>query len=69
MTERLVKYSKSDITVLWRPDKCIHSGICVKGLGKVFNPRERKWVNVDGANATEIKAQIDKCPSKALAYE
>jgi hypothetical protein len=35
---------------------------------KVFDPRKRPWINIDGATSEEIMNTIDKCPSKALAY-
>lgn len=68
MEEKIIKYENGDIEVLWRPEKCIHSGICVKGLRSVFDPARKKWVDVNAATFAEIAAQIDKCPSKALQY-
>lgn len=68
MEEKLIKYTNDQLTVLWKPERCIHSAICVNGLGIVFNPRQKKWVNVDAAPAEMIRMQIDKCPSKALGY-
>lgn len=60
-------YSNGEITVHWRPDKCIHSGICAKGLSEVFDPRKRPWVNMDGATTERIVAQVQRCPSGALS--
>lgn len=62
------KYSNSEITITWEPDKCIHSRQCFGNLMKVFDPRKRPWINIDGATSEEIMNTIDKCPSKALAY-
>ena len=62
------KYSNGEITVVWKPDLCIHSGNCWRGLGAVFNPNERPWVKVDGATSDEIIAQVAKCPSGALSH-
>lgn len=62
------KYSNSEITITWEPDKCIHSRECFGNLMKVFDPRKRPWINIDGATSEEIMNTIDKCPSKALAY-
>lgn len=69
MKDIVKKYSNGEVTVVWKPNQCIHSTICFRGLGKVFNPQIRPWVNMEGANTEEIKAQIDKCPSGALSYE
>jgi uncharacterized Fe-S cluster protein YjdI len=63
------KYSNHDITVLWQPHKCIHSAICFKGLGNVFNPRTKPWINMEGGTTDEIISQIKMCPSGALSYE
>ena len=27
-----LKYSYVEVTILWQPDECIHSGICVRGM-------------------------------------
>ena len=68
MAEKIKEYESEDLTVIWKPEKCIHSEICYKGLSDVFDPKARPWVNVDGANDETIRAQIDKCPSGALSY-
>ncbi len=61
-------YSKGGLTVFWRPDTCIHSKNCWKGLIDVFDPRKRPWINLDGASDEEIIKQIKACPSGALSY-
>ena len=33
-------YNNGQITILWQPAVCIHSGICARGLFKVFNPKK-----------------------------
>ena len=63
------KYTNGEITVRWQPDKCVHSGICAKGLIKVFNPKARPWVNMDGADSEAIVNQVKKCPSGALSIK
>jgi len=63
------EYSKEDITVVWRPDLCIHSGNCVRGLGQVFNPEKKPWIDVDQASSDEIVEQVGKCPSGALSIK
>lgn len=62
------EYKKEDLTVVWDTGTCIHSAICAKGLPSVFKPRDRPWIQTDGASKQEIMAQIDKCPSGALSY-
>ena len=62
------KYSNGEITVVWKPGLCIHSTNCWKGLGSVFKPNERPWVQMDGATSEQIMAQVEKCPSGALSY-
>ena len=69
MADKIREYESQDLTVVWEAGKCIHSEKCFKGLGDVFNPNARPWINVDGAEDTRIKEQIDKCPSGALSYK
>jgi uncharacterized Fe-S cluster protein YjdI len=68
MEEKTKQYTKGDLTVIWKPSQCIHSTICWKGLIKVFNPRARPWVDMDGADTERIMEQVAKCPSGALSY-
>ena len=63
------EYANDDITITWEPDKCMHSEKCWRGLGAVFNPKVRPWINVNGADADTIRKQIDQCPSGALGYK
>ncbi len=62
------EYKNEDITVVWQPEICTHSGICARGLPAVFKPRERPWVTMQGASTERITQQIDACPSGALSY-
>ncbi len=41
MAQKTHHYSNGEITVAWKPDLCIHSGICFKGLAEVFDARRR----------------------------
>lgn len=59
-------YSNGEITVEWRPDKCVHCKVCVDGLPQVFNIDARPWVNMQAATTDEIKKQVEACPSGAL---
>ena len=62
------EYSNGEVTVVWDAKKCIHSGICVKGLPSVFRPKVRPWVRINEANTEAIVNQVKLCPSNALSY-
>jgi uncharacterized Fe-S cluster protein YjdI len=53
--------------VEWRPELCTHCTECITGLPAVFNLSLRPWVDLSKAAPSEIIAQVEKCPSKALA--
>jgi uncharacterized Fe-S cluster protein YjdI len=61
-------YTNGEVTVVWQPAICIHSGICFRGLGEVFDPRRRPWIEMDKSTTDKIIAQVEKCPSAALTY-
>ena len=63
-----IEYSNGELTIIWQPDLCQHSGICVNTLPQVYNPKERPWVKIENATTDELIAQINKCPSGALSY-
>lgn len=63
------EYKKGDFTIVWKPEKCIHSGVCVKTLPDVYNPKERPWIKPENASMEALKDQIDACPSGALSYK
>ena len=67
--KRLQVYKTSDITVTFDPTVCIHSGVCVRGLGAVFDVKRKRWVRPEAAPAADVAAQIDRCPSGALQYQ
>jgi uncharacterized Fe-S cluster protein YjdI len=62
------KYSNGEVTIVWKPGLCIHSAMCFKGLGEVFNPQKRPWITPEGATTEKIIQQVKKCPSGALSY-
>ena len=66
--EKIKEYVNGDLTVVWKPAKCIHSGICVKTLPQVYDPDAKPWIKAENASVEELKAQIELCPSGALTY-
>lgn len=63
------QYTNGEITVIWKSDICIHSGNCVRGLSKVFNPKERPWIKMYSAETDEIIKTVNNCPSGALTFK
>lgn len=68
MSQKTFKYSNGEVTIVWKPELCIHSGNCVRGLPEVFKPREKPWINATGASTEKIIDQVGKCPSGALSF-
>lgn len=66
--EKHKEYSNGEITVIWKPEICVHSGICVKHSPTVFKPKERPWMKIEGAASNEIMRTVEQCPSGALSY-
>ena len=62
------QYQNKDITIHRDQSKCIHAGVCVRTLPKVYNPKERPWIKIENASSDELKKQINRCPSGALSY-
>ena len=69
MSERTKKYSNDEITVIWKPDVCIHSTKCWKASLTIFNPKRRPWIDTSAGSSEEIIKIVDNCPSGALSYE
>jgi uncharacterized Fe-S cluster protein YjdI len=63
------KYSNGEVVIVWKPELCVHSGICARGLPDVFDPKRRPWVDASAATTQEIIDQVRKCPSGALTVE
>lgn len=62
------EYTNGAVTVVWKPELCIHSGICAKGLPDVFRPRVRPWVRIEKGTTADLINQVKRCPSGALSY-
>lgn len=61
------EYTNNEVTVVWQPHLCIHSGICAHGLPLVFKPKEKPWITIGSTKSEEVIAQVAKCPSGALS--
>ena len=68
MGKETFKYTNDEVTVVWKPNTCIHSTICWKGLMEVFNPKEKPWIKMNAATTEKIIEQVRQCPSGALSY-
>jgi uncharacterized Fe-S cluster protein YjdI len=62
------EYTNGEVVVTWQPEKCIHSGKCVRGLPSVFDPKKRPWITPEDTDSQALVDQINKCPSGALGY-
>ena len=62
------QYSNGEVTVVWKPALCWHSGVCARGLPRVFDPSRRPWIMTELSDTETITAQVDRCPSGALSW-
>jgi len=65
---KVKEYSNEDITIVWKPDLCIHAAKCVEALPEVYKPREKPWIKIENATTEELIAQVKTCPSGALTH-
>lgn len=61
-------YTNGEVTIIWKPELCIHSKKCWVGLRAVFKPGERPWIKPEGASTERIVSQVAQCPSGALSH-
>jgi uncharacterized Fe-S cluster protein YjdI len=62
------KYTNGEVTIVWKPNQCMHSRLCFTELGEVFDPQRRPWIMPEGSTTEKIIDQVKKCPSGALSY-
>ena len=63
------EYTNGDITVVWQPGLCIHSGVCFHRLPGVFKPRDRPWIQMENVDSKTIRETVQACPSGALSIK
>lgn len=68
MNEITKHYTNGELTIVWKPSLCKHAGECVKNLPEVYKPKNKPWINAEGADTQALKDQISKCPSGALSW-
>lgn len=69
MSDKKYRYNNGELTIVWQPSLCSHSGKCVKTLPQVYNPDVKPWITTGVATTDELIHQINLCPSGALSYE
>ena len=67
--EIIKEYKTDGITIVWKPEICIHAALCVQTLPNVYRPMENPWMAIENASAEELVEQINTCPSGALSYK
>lgn len=68
MAQKSFKYSNGEVTIIWKPELCIHSGRCARRLPDVFKPKVKPWITPEGSTTIKIIKQVKRCPSGALSY-
>ena len=64
-----LEYPNGEITIIWKPKACTHSGVCVRTLPNVYDPRARPWIKPMNATTQQLLDQVAKCPSGALSIK
>jgi uncharacterized Fe-S cluster protein YjdI/CDGSH-type Zn-finger protein len=62
------EYRGAGIAVHWDAVRCIHAARCVRAQPRVFDPRRRPWILLEGADADAVAAAVLACPTGALHF-
>ena len=65
---KVYTHPSGKLKIIWKPEMCKHSAVCLNLLPKVYNVFASPWCDPSQASVEELKAQIDRCPSGALSY-
>lgn len=60
-----IEYSNGEITIILQPKICIHSGVCVRTLPQVYNPKGRPWITLENATTQQL---VDRSPNALLEH-
>lgn len=69
MKEITKTYTNGEVTIVWKPELCAHSAVCIRGLPEVFNSKKRPWITPEGVASDKIVEQVKRCPSGALSMK
>ncbi|MEX0608037.1 MAG: CDGSH iron-sulfur domain-containing protein [Balneolaceae bacterium] len=69
MQKKIHSYENEEIKITWDKYRCIHAAECVRGLPKVFNPKEKRWIKPENAAAQDLTKIVQRCPTGALHFE
>ena len=53
-------YTNGEVTIVWKPAICQHSGNCVRGLPMVFNWARRPWIVAENATTRRTREPGEK---------
>lgn len=67
--ETVKEYKTDEISIVWKPEICIHAALCVQTLPNVYRPTENPWIAIENASTEALMGQINTCPSGALSYK
>jgi uncharacterized Fe-S cluster protein YjdI len=68
MERKAKEYTNGEVTIVWKSEKCMHSGNCFTNNPGVFKPLERPWVTPENSTTSKIIETVKKCPSGALTF-